>query len=101
MRVLVLYDLPAGGSDDRTAYNRFHRYLIKNGFLMLQESVYCKLALNQTAVNAIMEKLRRNKPPEGLIQALCITEKQFARSEFILGEHTSEIIDSDERLIVI
>ena len=101
MRILVFYDLPVGESDERTAYNRFHRYLIKNGFLRLQESVYCKLALNQTAVNAIMEKLRKNKPPAGLIRAICITEKQFARSEFILGEYTSDIIDSEERLIVL
>lgn len=101
MRVLVLYDLPMSDGEDRGAYSRFHRYLIKNGFLMLQESVYCKLALNQTAVNVIMDKLRKNKPPEGLIQVLCITEKQFARSEFILGERTTEVIDSDERLIVL
>ena len=32
---------------------------------------------------------------------MCITEKQFARSEFILGETTSDVIDSDERLIVL
>ncbi len=101
MRVLVFYDLPSTDGEERLAYNRFHRYLIKNGFLMMQESVYCKLALNQTAVEAIMANLRKNKPPAGLIQVLCVTEKQFARCEFILGETTTNIIDSDERLIVL
>ena len=101
MRVLVLYDLPSTDGEDRRAYSLFHRYLIQNGFLMLQESVYCKLALNMTAVQAILVILRRNKPAAGLIQVLCITEKQFARSEFILGETTSDVIDSDERLIVL
>ena len=101
MRVLVLYDLPVKDGEDRLAYSRFHRYLIQNGFLMLQESVYCKLALNQTAVRAILANLRRNKPPAGLSQVLCITEKQFARSEFILGEVKTDVIDSDERLIVL
>lgn len=101
MRVLVFYDLPVEDGEDRLNYSRFHRYLVKNGFLMLQESVYCKLALNQTAVDAIMANLRKNKPPAGLIQVLCVTEKQFSRCEFILGEMKSDVIDSAERLIVI
>ena len=101
MRVLVLYDLPSTDGEDHRAYSLFHRYLIQNGFFMLQESVYCKLALNMTAVQAILANLRRNKPAAGLIQVLCITEQQVARSEVILGETTSDVIDSDERLIVL
>ena len=54
-----------------------------------------------TAVQAILANLRRNKPAAGVIQVLCITEKQFAHSEFILGETISDVIDSDERLIVL
>lgn len=101
MRVLVFFDLPSVTGDERRSYTLFRRHLIKSGFLMLQESVYCKLALNQTAVKAITANLRKNKPPAGLIQVLCITEKQFARCEYILGEFTSNIIDTDERLIIL
>ena len=68
---------------------------------MLQESVYCKLALNQTAVNAIYDNLRRNKPPHGVVQVLSITEKQFARSEYLVGESKSDVINSDERLVIL
>ena len=101
MRVIVFFDLPSVSPQERHAYQQFHRHLIKSGFMMLQESVYCKLALNQTDVNAIMANLRRNKPPEGTIQVLCVTEKQFSRSEFILGETTTDIINSDERLVIL
>ena len=65
----------------------------------MQESVYCKLALNMSAANAIMESVRRHKPPSGLVQMLVITEKQYARMEFVVGESHTEIIDSDERTI--
>lgn len=68
---------------------------------MLQESVYCKLVLNPTAAGAVMANLRKNKPPAGIIQVLSITEKQFARSEYLLGEFKTDIIDSEERLIVL
>ena len=46
-----------------------------------------------------MESVRQNKPPEGLVLMLVVTEKQFARMEFVVGESHSEIIDSDERTV--
>ena len=99
MRVMVFFDLPVQTSEQRREYAQFRKHLVKSGFIMMQESVYCKLALNMSAVGAIMENVRRNKPPEGLVQMLVITEKQFARIEYVVGESQSEIIDSDERTI--
>ena len=46
MRVMVFFDLPTESLDDKREYRKFRKYLIKKGFMMLQESVYCKLALN-------------------------------------------------------
>ena len=101
MRILLFFDLPVTSSSDRHEYNVFHRYLIKNGFMMLQESVYCKLALNASAVQTVVANLYKNKPPEGLVQILTVTEKQYSKMEYILGEYKSEIIDTDERLIIL
>lgn len=101
MRVILFFDLPTITTTDRREYSRFHKYLIKNGFLMMQESVYSKLALNTTAADAIMNNVRKNKPQAGLVQMLTITEKQFSRMEFVIGEYISQIIDSDERLIIL
>lgn len=99
MRILVFFDLPSESASERRAYTQFRKYLIKNGFIMLQESVYCKLAANQTIVNAQIENLRKNKPPDGLVEVLTITEKQFARMEFIVGSRQGDIVDSDERYV--
>ncbi len=101
MRVLVMFDLPVTTAAGRREYTRFRKHLARNGFIMLQESVYCKLALNTTVSNAIVSNLRKNNPPEGLVQVLTITEKQFSRMEFIVGERSSEILDNDERLVII
>ena len=95
----MFFDLPSESASERRAYTQFRKYLIKNGFMMLQESVYCKLAANQTIVNAQIENLRKNKPPDGLVEVLTITEKQFARMEFIVGSRQGDIVDSDERYI--
>lgn len=101
MRVLVFFDLPVTTSENRRAYTHFRKFLLKNGFLMLQESVYCKLALNSTAVNAIVENIHKNKPEVGLIQLLTVTEKQYAKMDIIIGEIKSEVLDSDERLVIL
>lgn len=101
MRVLVLFDLPMVTAENHREYTRFRKFLLKSGFLMLQESVYCKLALNSTAVNAIIENVHKNKPAEGLVQLLTITEKQYAKMDIIIGTVKSEVLDSDERLVIL
>lgn len=101
MRVMVLFDLPTVSREDLRNYNRFRKMLIKNGFFMMQESVYCKLALNTTAVNSIIENLRKNKPESGMVQILTLTEKQFGRMEILVGEMISETLNTDERLVIL
>ena len=101
MRMIVFFDLPTVTAEDHRGYSQFHKFLVKSGFMMMQESVYCKIALNTTAVGIISEAIRKNKPEKGLVQLLIVTEKQFGRMEFIVGESVSEIIDSDERLVVL
>lgn len=101
MRVMVFFDLPVGTAEERRNYRRFRKYLISNGYMMLQESVYCRMALNQSAASAMIDKLKANKPSNGLVQMLCITEKQFSKMEYIIGEFHSDLIDSDERLVII
>ena len=101
MRIIVMFDLPVTTASDRREYTRFRKYIIKNGFLMMQESVYCKLAQNSTAADLIVQNVKKNKPISGLVQTLRITEKQFSRMEYIVGEKTNEVLDSDERIFIL
>lgn len=101
MRMIVFFDLPTETAEDRKNYTRFRKTLLKSGFLMMQESVYCKLLLNSSAEHLMEEKLRKERPPRGLVQMLTITEKQFAKMKYITGERNSEVIDSDERTLIL
>ena len=87
--------------EQRNAYVTFRKFLLKSGFMMLQESVYCKLALNGTAVRSIVDNVHKNSPKEGLVQLLTVTQKQYAKMDLIIGEVKSEILDSDERLVIL
>lgn len=101
MRVVVFFDLPVLTETNRREYRKFRKYLIKSGFMMIQESVYCKLAQNGAAADAIVDNLKKNKPDDGLVQVLRVTEKQYNKMDFIVGENTGEVLTSDERLVIL
>jgi CRISPR-associated protein Cas2 len=98
---MVMFDLPTITTEEKREYLKFRKFLLKDGFLMMQESIYSKLVLNTTVANIVTENVRKNKPQKGLVQMLVVTEKQFSKMELLIGETKSEIIDSDERLIVL
>ena len=101
MRMIVFFDLPTITTEDRRNYRLFRKMLIKNGFIMLQESVYCKLMIPPSVEKSINNLLQKNKPPKGLIQTLMVTEKKFVKMNFIVGESTNDIIDSEDGVIVL
>lgn len=68
---------------------------------MMQESVYCKLANNQSSANAIIEQVKKNHPDQGLVQILTVTEKQFSNMEIIVGDKKTDVVVSSERMVIL
>ena len=101
MRTIVMFDLPTETIEDKRNYRKFRKTLIKNGFIMMQESVYSRMLLTPSSERTVIELIKKNKPPKGLVQLLTITEKQFSKMMFIVGESHSDIIDSDKRLVIL
>ena len=101
MRMLIFFDLPVETPQQKREYTKFRKYLIKSGFMMMQESVYSKIALNQNVATGICDSVKKQKPPSGLVQMLTVTEKQFAKMEMIVGKSHSSVVDSDERLLIL
>lgn len=100
MRVIVMFDLPAETSEERSAYARFRKGLIKEGYIMMQESVYCKLVLSPLAGALAKDRIKKIKPSKGIIQAMIITEKQFADIEYILGAPQTMKVEGTDRLVI-
>lgn len=57
--------------------------------------------ISPSVEKSINNLLQKNKPPKGLIQTLIVTEKQFVKMNFIVGESTNDIIDSEDGVIVL
>lgn len=101
MRVIVFFDLPVLTKIERRQYTKFKKYLITQGFVMIQKSVYSKLALNGGSSNMVISNLRKNKPKTGVVQALIISEMQYQNIEFLTGDGQKEVIDNGDRLVII
>lgn len=101
MRTIVFFDLPNIYAKDRRNYNEFRRYLLSEGFVMMQESVYSKIVLNTQQSEGLMDRLRKKSPKKGLIQVLTITEKQYSQIEYIIGKSDTKIIDTEDRLVIL
>lgn len=101
MRVIVFFDLPTLTSKDRREYRQFRKFLVKEGFIMMQESIYSKVALNNTTANLIKHKVRKNKAKGGLIQMMTITEKQYGNIEFVSGDISSKTINDTNRMVIL
>lgn len=102
MRLIVFFDLPVETAKQRKDYRLFRKWLLKDGYLMLQESVYAKLVVNDGAAATAVIRLHKNRPPSGLVQVLRVTESQFSTMEYITGERGGydEIDTMDDLLIL-
>lgn len=88
-RVLVLFDLPVATKRDRKAYASFRKFLIKDGYDMLQFSVYSRITQNHDDAKKHLERIKRNLPPKGSVRVLQITEKQYASMFILVGKKTA------------
>lgn len=99
MRMLLMFDMPMETVEEKKAYRKFRKFLLDEGFLMHQFSVYSKLLLNNSANTAMIERLKSHSPKKGMITILTVTEKQFSRMLYLSGEKDTSLANSDQRLI--
>lgn len=85
MRLMVFFDLPTVTKADKRAYTVFRRFLLNDGYDMLQFSVYGRILNGADAEQKHMQRLVQNLPPEGSVRVLSVTEKQFASMKLLVG----------------
>jgi CRISPR-associated protein Cas2 len=85
MRMLVFFDLPVVTRAERRAYTQFRRFLLNDGFDMIQFSVYGRILNGRDAEEKHMQRVIANLPPEGSVRVLTVTEKQFSSMKMLVG----------------
>ena len=85
MRMLVFFDLPVQTKKQRREATAFRNFLIKDGYHMLQYSVYARVCNGNDAVAKHRARLTGQLPANGAVRLLVVTEKQYQSIEILLG----------------
>lgn len=97
-----MFDLPSTEDFQKKEYHIFHNSLIKNGYSMLQFSVYIKVINSHTKIEREIDKIKKTLPTGGNIRILVITENQYQNMKIILGhKNINEIYNNNKRYIKI
>ncbi len=77
MWLFVFFDLPTEKKIDRKNYTRFRKSLQKDGFTMMQYSVYTRHCASSESAQVHRKRVKSTLPPRGQVSILQITDKQY------------------------
>ena len=95
-----MFDLPVDTSKARRAYTRFRKALLKQGFTMMQYSVYARYFNNEDASIPYKRAVKRLLPDEGQVRLITITDKQFGKMEVFYGKTRSSAEEPPKQLML-
>lgn len=90
MRIMVFFDLPVVRKKDRKIYAQFRRFLLNDGYDMIQYSVYARLCNGTDMTNKHLKRLESALPSKGSVRCLTVTEKQYEEMKYLVGKPTSK-----------
>lgn len=90
MRLIVFFDLPTTSKQAKRDYTLFRRFLLNDGYDMLQWSVYGRIVNGHDAEKKHLKRLIAHLPPAGSVRCLTVTEKQFAAMRLLVGKRSSQ-----------
>jgi len=85
MWVFVFFDLPTDTKKDRRNYALFRKSLQKDGFTMLQYSIYVRHCNSSENAAVHIKRVKSFLAPKGEIIIFTMTDKQFGMMEFFKG----------------
>ena len=84
--LFAMFDLPTDSKEARREYAHFRKALLKEGFSMLQYSVYARYFASEEASESKRLKISGVLPPDGQVRLLTVTDRQFGKMEVFLGK---------------
>lgn len=90
MWVFVHFDLPTDTKVDRKNYSIFRKFLIKDGFNMLQYSIYARHCSSRENAEVHKKRVKANLPPHGEVILFEITDTQFGKIDFYCEKKAAE-----------
>ena len=90
MRLIVFFDIPTKTKKDRRCAYSFRKFLLNDGYCMLQYSVYVRVCNGMDAVREHEGRLNENLPETGSVRMLVLTDKQYSSMKILVGTTKKE-----------
>lgn len=88
---MVAFDLPVVTKEERKRATGFRKFLIDDGFQMIQFSVYARPCVTFARQETHLRRIRQVVPAEGSIRAIYITKAQWERAYIVHGKPAAEV----------
>lgn len=98
MWVIVTFDLPTTTPDERRQYTKFRKFLLDDGFTMMQYSVYMRHSASDENASVHIQRVKSKLPADGEVRIIKITDKQFGKIEVFFGKKGKPIEKAPEQL---
>jgi len=95
-----MFDLPVVTEKERKVATKFRNFLLKDGYIMMQYSVYSRICKNNDDLLKHVNRLKINVPFNGNIRLLQVTEKQYNDMLLLCGEKKTEENISIENIVI-
>ena len=86
MWLFAMFDLPVKTKAARRAYAQFRKSLVREGFSMLQYSVYARYCASEEVSDRYRTHVASVLPSRGQVRLLWVTDRQFGKMEVYLGK---------------
>jgi CRISPR-associated protein Cas2 len=88
--LLVAFDLPVLTKEQRKRATDFRKFLLDDGYQMVQFSVYVRSCVSFARQETHLDRVKKHLPPEGSVRAIFITRSQWERSFVLHGAPAKE-----------
>ena len=86
MWLFVFFDLPTLTKTDKRHAAQFRKGLEKDGFSMMQYSVYVRHCASRESMEVHIKRVRKIIPPSGYVSILSVTDKQYSEIQNFWGK---------------
>jgi len=100
MWLFAMFDLPVKTKKDRKRYARFRKLLIREGFTMLQLSVYARYCPSEEASQAHRNRILAEVPAAGQVRLLAVTDRQFGKMVIYESKKPREPEKAPDQLVL-
>jgi CRISPR-associated protein Cas2 len=100
MWLFAMFDLPVDEAVLRREYTQFRRSLLKQGFVMLQYSVYVHFVRSEETEAVYRKRVSDALPTHGQVRLVSVTDRQFEKMEVFVGRKRTKVEDPPHQLML-